>query len=195
MLVLVRHGESEANASGLLVGRQDSPLSARGRLQAELVAPLLGEVSAMVSSPLSRARETAKLVARAKGGSPPIVVDDRWVEVDYGDFDGRRLEEVPQRVWNAWMSDPGFRPPGVEGACLEIFSPGSPGRDPHMEVVVVSHVSPIKAALAWALGTGVEISWRIHLATASVSRIGWGEGRPVVHQLGVLGAARAGNGP
>ncbi len=55
--------------------------------------------------------------------------------------------------------------------------PAPPGGD----VVVVSHVTPIKAAVAWALGMTAELSWRLHLQTASVTRIGWGNGHPVLH--------------
>ncbi|MGH9086878.1 MAG: histidine phosphatase family protein [Acidimicrobiales bacterium] len=49
------------------------------------------------------------------------------------------------------------------------------------DVVVVSHVSPIKAAVAWALETGDEVAWRLHLSTGSVTRIGWGVAGPLVH--------------
>ena len=48
-------------------------------------------------------------------------------------------------------------------------------------MVVVSHVSPIKAAVAWALGAGDEVVWRLYLATASITRIGWGDDGPVLH--------------
>ena len=48
-------------------------------------------------------------------------------------------------------------------------------------MVIVSHVTPIKAAVAWALGVGGAIAWRLHLQTASVTRIGWGNDVPVLH--------------
>ncbi len=49
-------------------------------------------------------------------------------------------------------------------------------------MVVVSHVSPIKAAVAWALGAGDQVVWRLYLATASITRIGWGRDGPVLHR-------------
>ena len=70
----------------------------------------------------------------------------------------------------------------VAAACEALFaSPGAGARAPDGDVVVVSHVTPIKLAVAWALGMGAELSWRLHLLTGSVTRIGWGDGRPVLH--------------
>lgn len=56
------------------------------------------------------------------------------------------------------------------------------GQHADADVVVVSHVSPIKAAVAWALGTGDEVVWHLYLATASITRIGWGNAGPVLHR-------------
>ena len=76
--------------------------------------------------------------------------------------------------------------PKWAGACAaraeELFArPGAGARAEH-DVVVVSHVSPIKAAVAWALGAGDQVVWHLHLATASVTRIGWGADVPVLHR-------------
>jgi probable phosphoglycerate mutase len=189
MLILIRHGESEANARGLLSGRSAAALTAKGRSQAVAVGRLLQvPVAALRTSPLERARQTAALL----GVGVAAEVDDRWVEVDYGDYEGRPLGEVPAEVWREWHEDPAFRPPGgetlaevavrVASACDELFAASGAGaRDPEVDVVVVSHVTPIKAAVAWALGTGPLLSWRLHLQTASVTRIGWGNGAPVLH--------------
>ena len=59
MLVLLRHGESTANAAGVLLGRTDAPLTDKGSRQAAALGPLLGSVVRVVSSPLTRARDTA----------------------------------------------------------------------------------------------------------------------------------------
>jgi broad specificity phosphatase PhoE len=189
MLLLVRHGESTANAQGLLLGRTDAELTEKGRAQAVSVCALLtSPVSGVRSSPLGRARDTAALL----GLDADVEVDGRWVEVDYGEYECQPLRDVPAGVWQEWRSDPGFRPPGgetlaevadrVTGACAELFAAeGAGARDAGGDVVVVSHVTPIKAAVAWALGAGVELSWRLHLQTASVTRIGWGNGGPVLH--------------
>jgi len=186
VLVLVRHGEAAGNAAGLLLGRTDSPLTDRGRSQAAALSGHLGPVGRLVTSPLVRARQTAG----ALGLDLPIDVDERWIEVDYGQFEGQALASVPAETWARWRADPAFRPPGgesltevgnrVRAACDELFARPDEGARAGADVVVVSHVSPIKAAVAWALGAGDEVVWRLYLATASVTRIAWGADGPVL---------------
>jgi broad specificity phosphatase PhoE len=189
MLILIRHGESVANAQGLLLGRADAALTPKGIVQAATAAQLLRDpVLELRSSPLSRARDTAALLAV----DLPIEVDERWVEVDYGEYDGQLLSDVPADIWQQWQRDPGFHPPGGESlaevearvarACDELFSTNGLGaRAPGGDVIVVSHVTPIKAAVAWALDMDAALSWRLHLQTASVTRIGWGNAHPILH--------------
>jgi broad specificity phosphatase PhoE len=188
MLILVRHGESVANAQGLLLGRTDAELTASGRAQAAAARSLLtAPVAELRTSPLSRARDTAELLALGL----PVTVDERWIEVDYGEFECQPLGDIPAEVWQTWQTDRGFTPAGgeslaavdkrVEDACTELFAHGGAGaRRPNGDVVVVSHVTPIKAAVAWALGT-VDLYWRLHLRTASVTRIGWNRDAPILH--------------
>ncbi len=184
MLLLVRHGESEANAAGLLVGRIDSPLTELGRRQAvalgEALAAAVTTPCLLVTSPLRRAVETAEEVASAltdpDGDRPQVRVDDRFVELDYGDLDGVAPRDLAPGLWDSWRSEPGWRPPGgetleevgarVAAACEELAGEASRGN-----VIVVSHVSPIKAAVSWALGGGPELSWRLSLGVASITRI------------------------
>lgn len=174
MLVLVRHGQTATNADGRLLGRADPPLTAHGRAQAEAVAASLGPVRRVVSSPLVRTRETAAAVAARAGLD--VEVDERWIEIDYGALDGTRLADVPADVWDRWRSDPAWTPPGgealvavaerVRAACDDLVGDAASG-----DVVVVSHVSPIKSAVAWALGVDVAVSWRMFLDVASICRI------------------------
>ena len=186
MLILVRHGESTGNADGLLLGRIDSPLTARGLEQARSLADTVAGADRLISSPLARARATAS----ALGTGLPVEIDERWIEVDYGEYDGQKLTDIPAHVWRSWRSDPGFVPPGGESlasagsrvreACEELFAdPGGAARGDWI-VVVVSHVSPIKAAACWSLGMGDEGAWRLYLANASATRIRWGPGGPVL---------------
>jgi len=186
VLLLVRHGESTGNAQRLLLGRIDAPLTSRGRDQVKSLRPQVAGAARVISSPLGRARDTAA----ALGLGLPVEVDERWIEMDYGELDGVPLRDVPGDTWNRWRSDPGFHPAGgeslaevgrrVRSACEELFE-----RDRHGarggDVVVVSHVSPIKAATCWALGSGDEGTWRLSLGTASITRVGWGPGIPVLH--------------
>jgi len=191
VLILVRHGQTAANAAGLLLGRLDVDLDDRGRTQADRLAAVLGVPGVrVVSSPLCRARTTAAAIAGRSGGA--VEVDDRWVEVDYGVVDGTPLAEVPAGMWERWRSDPEFVPEGgeslvavarrVRAACEELAAEAS-----FRDVVVVSHVSPIKAAVAWALGAPVSAVWRMYVAVASISRIAIGEVGPVLHSFNETG--------
>ena len=171
MLILVRHGRTAANAAGLLQGRHDHPLDDVGTAQAAAIARALGPVGQVVSSPLARA------VATAGALSGDVVVDERWIELDYGVYDGRAQTDLAADVWDHWRADPSYAPPEGESlldldarvaGALEDLAPRAMTDD----VVVVSHVSPIKAAIAWAVGSTVGVmSWRCRLDVASICRI------------------------
>ncbi len=190
MIVVVRHGRTAANARGLLLGRADPPLDAEGTRQAAALGAECAalDVARVVTSPLQRCRQTAEAVAAAVGGAVEVAVDERWIELDYGEFDGRAFGDLPAGTWDAWRADIGWRPPGgesladlgarVRDACAEL-APEARDRD----VVVVSHVSPIKAAVAWALGVGDEVVWRLWVAPASITRIGWGSAGTVLRSF------------
>jgi broad specificity phosphatase PhoE len=163
------------NREGRLQGRLDAPLTDLGREQARLAASgLAGSgATAVVTSPLLRAADTAREIATVLG--VPVEVDARLVELDYGDWDGRRFDEVSAAEWVQWRSDASFAPPGGEslesvGARVGEFC--SARLESDATIVAVSHVSPIKAAVAWALGIGDEATWRMQLDVASVTRIG-----------------------
>jgi broad specificity phosphatase PhoE len=189
VLILVRHGESTGNADGLLLGRLDAPLTEHGLEQARSLGSSLTGVSRVISSPLSRALDTAA----ALGLGVPVEIDQRWVEVDYGEFDGQPLGQVPAEVWLRWREDANYRPSGGESlaevgirvrkACEELFATDGEGARGEGHVVVVSHVSPIKAATCWSLGLGDEGAWRLYLATASITRVSWGANGPVLNRF------------
>jgi broad specificity phosphatase PhoE len=181
-LYVVRHGLTQANADGLLLGRADRPLTEVGQAQAAQIAASIGRPAAVVASPLARARETAAAFG------VDVEVDDRWIEIDYGDYDCVPLRDVPAEFWMAWRRDPSVRPPGgeslvdlgvrVRAACEDLAA-----RARDEDVVVVTHVSPIKAAVAWALSVGDEVAWRTFVAVASISRIAITERGPALHSF------------
>jgi broad specificity phosphatase PhoE len=182
VLIVVRHGRTAANAAGLLLGRQDPPLDLLGIEQAGRVAAEVGHVDRVVSSPLRRARETAAAFDAA------VEIDERWAELDYGEFDGLPPAQLGEATWAKWRSDPEFAPPGgesiaaltarVHNACEALCDDAR-----ERTVVVVSHVSPVKAALAWALGVGPEVAWRSYLDPASITRISIGRAGPVLRSF------------
>jgi len=186
VLVLVRHGQSELNAAGCLAGRLDTPLTPLGLAQASRLGATIaafGRPDRIISSPLQRALRTAAAI----GG--PVTVDDRWVELDYGPYDGTPLRDVPAELWASWRRDITWVPPGAESlvalgarvraACDEIVA-----AEENL-TVVVTHVSPIKAAVAWALGVGDDITWRMFVAPASVTVIGTDDRGPLLRAFNV----------
>lgn len=170
-LFVVRHGRTTANAGGLLLGRADPDLDDEGRRQARQIADALPRGAVVVSSPLGRAVQTADAIATE------IEIDDRLIELDYGSFDLMPVSEVSAETWQEWRSDADFRPPGGEShnelaarvsASLDEWARQAIDRD----VVVVSHVSPIKASVAWALQVPIDVSWQCFVAQASITQIG-----------------------
>ena len=177
-IIIVRHGRTEFNATGRLQGRTDNPLDEVGLAQAEAVAaylqPELMPDTLFVCSPLLRARQTAMAIVDRVGSS--FDIDDRWIELDYGSYEGLRQAEVPANVWREWRADSDFATPQGESlnqvqervaqACDDLAQ-----RLDGRTAVVVSHVSPIKSAVAWALGVDVSVGWKTQLVTASITRI------------------------
>ena len=108
-IILVRHGRTALNAAGLLQGRVDEPVDAVGEAQAAAVARRLAaeiEPVAVITSPLVRARQTAGILCTTAGWtSLDPVVDDRWIELDYGVHDRRPAGEVPAEVTYEPMQD------------------------------------------------------------------------------------------
>jgi broad specificity phosphatase PhoE len=179
VLILVRHGRTEANAARRLQGRLDLPLDGVGLAQVAGLAEWLGRPDRVISSPLLRARQTAEAFA------VPYEVDERWIELDYGNLDGVPVAEVDDDVWARWRVDPLYQAGGGESmatmrarvvaAAEELLADAE-----ERMIVVTTHVSPIKAALTWVLGVDVTVGWRCHLDQASVCRITVGPSGPVL---------------
>jgi broad specificity phosphatase PhoE len=179
VIVVVRHGRTAANAAGLLLGRADPVLDDLGRRQAAALAGVCAtlDLARIVTSPLARCRQTAEVVAAGRPAAVAVEVDERWVELDYGELDGRPVRDIPAATWAAWRGDAGWEPPGGEslaalGARVRAACEALVDEARERDVVVVSHVSPIKAAVAWALGVGDEATWRMWVGPASITRIG-----------------------
>lgn len=163
-------------------GRLDPALDELGHRQAKAMADRVGPVDEVIASPLVRAQETAAYFGA------DIATDDRWIELAYGEFEGVPVGEVPPDVWQSWRTNSEFATKGgesfgslnerVRSACEEL-SERLNGRD----IVVVSHVSPIKSAVSWALSTTMDIMFHCHLSQASLCRIDLGRFGPVLHSF------------
>lgn len=168
--MLVRHGRTEANAAQRLQGHLDLPLDDIGAAQVAEVARWVGRPDRLISSPLLRARQTAEAF------DVPYEVDPRWIELDYGTLDGVAWAEVGPEIWKRWREDPLYRAGGAESlaemrdrvlAAVDELRADAADHN----LVITTHVSPIKAVVAWALGVDVTVGWRCHLDQASVCRI------------------------
>ncbi len=178
MIILIRHGQSTTNELGLLVGRSDPPLTATGRDQARRLRAHLGNVREVWTSPLERARHTASLAV------PTIdaLVKDAFIEVDYGSLDGQSLASISDEQWRDFEGD--HDRPLLDGESLDavdarvhaeldalLEDPSSALHQAEEHLVIVSHVSPIKSAVTWALGVHGSAAWRMRIDNGSMTFI------------------------
>ncbi|WP_367132058.1 bifunctional RNase H/acid phosphatase [Saccharothrix sp. HUAS TT1] len=177
-LYLLRHGQTELSVARRYSGRGNPPLTEVGRGQVEAAARRLAKVeglTAVVASPLARAQETARAVAAATGVD--LTSDDDLVETDFGGWEGLTFTEAAERDPDAhrrWLGDPSVPTPGGESFDqvhhrVRRARNAIVARHGGANVVVVSHVTPIKALLRMALDVGPNLLFRLHLDLASLS--------------------------
>ena len=193
LLTLVRHGQTAANAQNLLQGHVNHPLDEVGLAQVSLLGGALQKiapVSRVVASPLQRAQQTAQAITQGLSQHIAVETDPRWIELNYGDFDGQPVSSVSPEQWATWRTDEHFRPPRGE-TLAELSVRVHEAIDALLadsvsaHIVVVSHVSPIKAAVAWTLGVGVEVSWRTALDRASMTTVRFDAKHPALKTFNV----------
>ncbi|MEX1310315.1 MAG: histidine phosphatase family protein [Candidatus Sulfomarinibacteraceae bacterium] len=203
-LILVRHGEVDANRNFAYLGRRDDRLNANGLAQARALADAFTgiHVDRVVSSPLQRALATAGAIAESAGA--PLDTDRRLIELDFGSWEGRSRAEVvgsgehERRAVERWEADPSLRTPGGE-SLLELqervvgWANETAGDGEGQTVLMVSHMGPVKTLLCAALGVPLTSARRIFLDPATVSVVDWGA-TPVVRLVNShahLGFSRA----
>ncbi|OBA86100.1 bifunctional RNase H/acid phosphatase [Mycobacteriaceae bacterium 1482268.1] len=176
--LLLRHGQTELSVHRRYSGRGNPALTELGRRQADAAAQYLGQrggITAVITSPLQRAYDTAATAAKAL--SLDVAVDDDLIETDFGTWEGLTFMEAAERdpdLHRNWLRDTSIRPPGgesfdsvaerVQRARGRIIAEHS-----GETVLVVSHVTPIKTLLRLALDAGPGILYRLHLDLASLS--------------------------
>jgi probable phosphomutase (TIGR03848 family) len=194
-VILVRHGRSTANATGVLAGRLPGVhLDETGVAQAAAVGERLSGVrlSAAVTSPLERCRETAREITRPQAGALRATTDKQLSECDYGEWQGRPLRELAkEKLWKTVQAQPSAATfPGGESmrsmqdrAVSAVRRHDARVAAEHGDDAVwlaVSHGDVIKSILADALGTHLDLFQRIHVDPASVSIVRYSESRPFV---------------
>jgi ribonuclease H / adenosylcobalamin/alpha-ribazole phosphatase len=183
-LFLVRHGETMANREYRYIGTRDDPLSELGETKAIQLAEALSilKVAAVYSSPLQRAFDTALPIAARHMLEVKRV--DELRECYFGTWEGlTRTEIIARSPENArrlreWEHDPITAPPGGESieelqervcAAVERLTLAHPDQ----EIVLVTHVGPIKVLLSAALGAPLNSAFRIFLDPATISVVDW----------------------
>ncbi|MFI6943045.1 bifunctional RNase H/acid phosphatase [Streptomyces sp. NPDC050418] len=183
-LVLLRHGETALTPQKRFSGSggSDPALSDIGLAQAERVAAALaarGTIEAVVSSPLTRCRQTASAVAARLGLD--VHIDEGLRETDFGAFEGLTFGEAKERFpaeLDAWLASPDTAPPGGE-SFAEVAVRVAEARDRLVEryagrtVLLVTHVTPVKTLVRLALGAPPESLFRMELSAASLSAIAY----------------------
>ncbi|MCU1399748.1 MAG: hypothetical protein JWN62_2857 [Acidimicrobiales bacterium] len=188
LILLVRHGQTPTTGK-LLPGRAPGlHLADVGQTQAQAAADriaALSKVDAVYASPLERARETAAPIGKILGQR--VRIDRGLLECDFGDWTGAELKKlVKLPEWTTVQRSPStFRFPNGESftemqtrivSALDRIRAAHPGGT----VVCVSHADPIKAAVAHAMGTHIDLFQRIVISTCSISAIAYSVGGPVV---------------
>jgi probable phosphoglycerate mutase len=194
-ILLVRHGQTATTGKHLPGRAPGLHLTDRGRAEADAAAEriaALPKVDAVYTSPLERARETAApIAARTDLRARP---HKGLLECDYGDWTGaelKALRKLPE--WQVVQRHPsGFRFPGGESlAGMQVRFVQAlhdlAGDHPGGVVVAVTHADPIRAAVADAVGSHLDMFQRVIVGTASVTAIAYGELGPTVLAVNAYG--------
>jgi len=188
VVLLVRHGLTPTTGIKLPGRAPGLHLSDAGRRQAEAAAERIGKVAriaAVYCSPITRARETAQPIGRAVKRALRIERD--LADLDIGEWTGMSLKQAARRPeWETVQHNPSsFRFPGGESFPeMQTRMTSALGRivarHPGQIVVAVSHADPIKAAVAQALGTPLDLFQRIMIAPSSITVVAYRRGGPSV---------------
>jgi probable phosphomutase (TIGR03848 family) len=194
-VILVRHGRTTSNASGLLAGRLPGVrLDEVGTEQAARTGERLAAVplAGVVSSPLERCRQTARAIVKAQPAKPSLRTERGITECDYGDWAGRPIKELArERLWSLVQTQPSAAvfPNGEAMTAMQARAVAAVRRlDVAFEAehgagavwVAVSHGDVIKSVLADALGLHLDLFQRLHVDPASISIVRYTASRPYV---------------
>ena len=192
-VILVRHGRSTANATGVLAGRRAGvKLDEAGQTQADRAAGRLAAIPlvALVSSPLERCRQTAAAIGKAQTAALRVSTERGITECDYGDWQGRALKDLAkEKLWGTVQTQPSAAvfPGGESLGAMQARAVAAVRRhDAAVEAehggdavwVAVSHGDIIKALLADALGLHLDLFQRLHVDPASISIVRYTASRP-----------------
>ncbi len=182
-ILIFRHAESTANASGLLAGRSSGvELSEKGKEQATGLRSILDgfPFDAVISSPISRCLDTAK---RALPNHEPILLNEDFIELDFGDWTGLSLQELAKRdEWKIVQHSPSqFRFPNGE-SFMDLRQRVAKGitdivdsYDSSAKIALFTHADVVKMIVTWLLDSPIDKFQRVMIDPASITIVVDGE--------------------
>lgn len=195
LVLFVRHGRTPTTGKVLPGRAKGLRLAPEGQAQAVAAGErlaALARVDAVYASPLERTRETARAIASRL--DLPVRTDKGLLECDFGEWTGGELRVLSRRPeWQTVQRHPsGFRFPGGESfAEMQARIVGAArrlaGAHPGGAIVLVSHADPIKAAVADAAGTHLDLFQRLVISPCSITAISYGTGGPLVLAVNTVG--------
>jgi probable phosphoglycerate mutase len=178
-IILVRHGETDFNASETFRGRADVPLNEKGLRQAQLLGEYLRDekIDTVYSSPLQRAVKTAEAIAA--GHSLPVNIVENLNDIDCGNWQGLSLREVKEKyaeLYQDWLDTPEqVKIPGGESledvrSRVVPFVQDAVMRCGEGKIVLVSHRAVNKVLICALLGLNNSSFWNFKLDTGGITR-------------------------
>jgi probable phosphoglycerate mutase len=201
LVLVVRHGLTAATGTALAGRTPGIPLDDRGQAQAAAVAERLAQVrlDRIISSPLERCAQTAAAIAARQPGNPEVTVDDRLIEVGYGDWTGQSLRKLSREpLWRVVQAHPsavtfpgpgGETLPDIQRRAVTAVRDWNARLGPEAVYLICSHADVIKAILADSLGLHLDLYQRIQIDPCSLSVIRYTPLRPFVERMNDTGGS------
>lgn len=175
---LLRHGQTAWNADGnRYCGRTDLPLTELGIQQAQTAREQVKNISfdAVYASPLQRAFKTAQIVSNSSN----VIIDDRLIEADFGEWESKPKEvfiKEDEEIWNMWCADPMTTPAGRTGETagavirrVDDFFNALLQKHKEGNILIVAHNAVNRFYLAYKLGMNVKDYRKLYLDNSTVS--------------------------
>ncbi len=183
-LFLLRHGESEGNKDNKFRGRTDFPLTNNGREQAYSAGEYLKHknIDIIFSSPLIRAKETAKIVGNIL--NKQIIIEESFNNIKLGEWEGKTKEFIKNNYpneWDIWISNPEKLKlknmetlENIKNRALKKINEIK-NVNKYENVLIVTHRAILKPTIAGLIGIQSPFFWKIHIDTAALTIIEWRE--------------------
>jgi probable phosphomutase (TIGR03848 family) len=199
LVLIVRHGLTAATGTALSGRTPGISLDDRGLAQAAAVAGRLAQVrlDAVISSPLERCQQTAAAIAAAQSPPAEVAVEERLIEVGYGDWTGQSLRKLSKEpLWRVVQAHPsavtfpgpgGETLPDIQRRAVAAVRDANARLGPEAVYLICSHADVIKAILADSLGLHLDLYQRIQIDPCSLSVIRYTPLRPFVERMNDTG--------